>query len=153
MNIEQIITRIKNGPNDITLYPAATQQLFDTFEAKTRLVLPHDFKCFYSFSNGFQSDEDLFRIIPLEEIMDDWRCATKTNNQCYFAEYLIYSDLWGVEAGFDESSPYSIFYPYSEERKLLMTHSLAEFLERFLLAGIYGTAGLNDWSNDSLPLL
>jgi len=153
MNIEQIIARIEAGPNDIKLYPAATQSLLESFEDKAKLVLPLDFKALYSFSNGFESAEDLFRIIPLDELMDDWHSENRVGKQFYFAEYLIYSDLWGVRLGEEGKDDYSIYYPDSEQRKLFMTSSLAEFLGCFLDAGIYGENGLYDWSHRSLPIL
>ncbi|MDJ0368101.1 hypothetical protein QMK33_23430 [Hymenobacter sp. H14-R3] len=89
MDIEQIIARIKDGPNDITLYPAATEPLFAAFEAKASLVLPPDFKRLYYFTNGFEAVEDLFRVVPLEELMDDWHSENRIAGQFYFAEYLI----------------------------------------------------------------
>lgn len=153
MNIEQIIARIKAGPNDIRLYPAATQSLLESFEDKANLVLPLDFKALYSFSNGLESAEDLFRIIPLDELMDDWHREDRADGQFYFAEYLFYSDLWGVKLGQEGKDDYLIYYPESEQRKLFMTNSLAEFLSRFLDAGIYGKNGLYDWSHRNVPIL
>jgi hypothetical protein len=154
MDIEQVIARIQTAPNDITLYPPATRQLFETFEAKTNLVLPPDFKNFYSFSNGFESAEDIFRLIPLEELMDDWDSENRVSGQFYFSEYLIYSDLWGVDLGVNGQPGYSIFYPTSDNQKLFMTNSLSEFLGCFLRAGVYGEGGLYDWSNSGLrPML
>ena len=148
-----MIARIKAGPNDITLYPAAGEQLLNAFETKAGFLLPPDFKRFYSFSNGFLSDEDLFRIIPLEELMDNWHSENRSFGQFYFAEYLIYSDLWGVDVGTNNQPCYSIFYPDLEERKLFMTDSFAEFLNRFLTSGVYGQNGLYDWSNSNLEAL
>lgn len=153
MNIEQIIARIKVGPNDIKLYPAATQSLLDSFEDEAKSVLPMDFKTLYSFSNGFESAEDLFRIIPLDELMDSWRSENRADGQFYFAEYLIYSDLWGVKLGEERKDDYSIYYPESEQRKLFMTSSLAEFLSCFLDAGIYGKNGLYDWLHRNIHIL
>jgi hypothetical protein len=153
MDIEQIIARIKAGPNDITLYPAATKQLFKTFEARFDLVLPPDFKRLYSFSNGFESEEDMFRLIPLEELMHDWRAKEMGYSKFYFCEYLVYCDMWGIDLSSSEQLSYSIFYPVSEGRRLFMTNSLAEFLSRFLEAGVYGKGGLYDWSNSGLSIL
>ena len=151
--MEQIITRIKAGPNDIKCYPAATQSLLESFEDKAKLVLPLDFKALYSFSNGFESAEDLFRIIPLDELMDDWHGENRVNGQFHFAEYLIYSDLWGVKLGEEGKDDYSIYYPALEHRNLFMTSSLAEFLDCFLDAGIYGKNGLYNWSHRNRPVL
>jgi hypothetical protein len=153
MDIEQIIAKIKAGPNDITLYSAATKQLIENFEAKFDLMLPPDFKQFYSFSNGFESAEDMFRLIPLEELMDDWRAKGMNKGQFYFCEYLIYCDMWGVNFGVNKQSGYSIFYPASDDRRLFMTDSLVEFLDCFLKAGVYGKDGLYDWSNSGLTIL
>jgi hypothetical protein len=147
MDIEQVIARIKAGPNDITLYPGATEKLLKYFEEAMKVILPPDIKEFYSFSNGFESDEDLFRMIPLEEIMEDWRCKADGDGQFYFSEYLIYSDLWGIDLNVNQKACYYIFYSVSEQQKLPMTDSLANFLDCFLKSGVYGKDGLYDWVN------
>ncbi|MHB8207209.1 SMI1/KNR4 family protein [Mucilaginibacter sp.] len=40
----------------------------ENFEKELNLILPDEIKQFYKFSNGFESAEDIFRIIDFEEI-------------------------------------------------------------------------------------
>jgi hypothetical protein len=71
--IADIITKIENNKDrlGITLYPKATTSDISAFENNKSLRLPGDLREFYSFSNGFESSEDMFRIIPLNEIIEN----------------------------------------------------------------------------------
>jgi hypothetical protein len=51
---------------DITLYRPATDRDLIDFEGKLKCPLPDDMKALYRFCNGFESAEDIFRIIPME---------------------------------------------------------------------------------------
>jgi hypothetical protein len=97
MDIYEVLSTLKANlsQTDITLYPGASEQLIQQFEQEMRLVLPTDFKTFYSFCNGFHSAEDEFQMIPLEEIL--YKKSELKPNQFYLAEYLFYCDLWEVE--------------------------------------------------------
>jgi len=53
----------------ITLYEPACDYNIENFEEELHIKLPDDIKTFYRFCNGFESEEDMFRIIPLEEIL------------------------------------------------------------------------------------
>jgi SMI1 / KNR4 family (SUKH-1) len=80
---------------DITLYPPASEQKLIIFERQLNCPLPDDIKAIYLFCNGFESAEDLFRIIPLEEIAE--RLSEFKPNCFHFAEYMIYCDMWEIE--------------------------------------------------------
>src|SRR5689334_2121134 len=71
--IRDIIERIKTDKTKlgIKLYAPASLTDISNFESIKRLKLPDDVANFYSFSNGFDSAEDMFRIIPLNEIIDN----------------------------------------------------------------------------------
>ena len=144
MNISQVIAKIKAGPNDITLYRAATQIFIRGFEIQMNLRLPNDLKTFYQFCNGFESQEDLFRIIPLDEIL-----SSKTDsqahlrpNQFYFAEYLTRSDMWAIEVNATVPNSYTVFGSTRNVSEMTLTHSFAEFLDFFLTGGVFGDNGL-----------
>ncbi|MBP7555605.1 MAG: SMI1/KNR4 family protein [Chitinophagaceae bacterium] len=105
--------------------------------------LPHDFKLLYRFSNGFETDHDLFRFIPLEEIskneMD--KSFLICDNSFHFCEYMIYSDIWSVEINNENINEYRIYN--KAENVVFLTNSLAEFLCVFFKEGIYD--GLYGW--------
>ena len=71
--IEAIIKKINTEKANlgITLFNQASEADISTFEKIKRVNLPDDLKTFYRFSNGFESEEDLFRIIPLHEILEN----------------------------------------------------------------------------------
>jgi len=73
VTIEDCIQRIKTDKHElgITLFEPASPTEIADFENIMNIKFPADFVEFYSFANGFESDEDMFRIIPLEEIIDD----------------------------------------------------------------------------------
>ncbi|TRX34090.1 SMI1/KNR4 family protein [Flavobacterium restrictum] len=119
----------------------ATENEIANFE-KNKIHLPDDLKIFYSFSNGLETDEDLFRIIPLEEITkngDDEYLINPTS--FHIAEYLIYCEMWTIDIDLENRNNYRI-YNKSEEI-VILTNSFAEFLVRFINGGIYD--GLYKW--------
>jgi len=150
VDIEQIITRIKDGPNDITICKGAAESTLWWFERQMRVVLPDDFKKLYRFSDGFESAEDAFRILPLSEIFDNrcekWRSGLPAK-RFYFAEYLQYCDMWSVEMPDDKQVGYSIFCPTRNDENIVLTSSLVEFLNCFLAKGVFGENGLYDWGD------
>ncbi|MBW3129398.1 SMI1/KNR4 family protein [Hymenobacter profundi] len=143
MTIHGLLSTLKANlsQTDITLYPGASKQLIQQFEQEMSLTLPADFKAFYSFCNGFESAEDMFRIIPLEEILEQKREFEP--QQFYVAEYLTYCDIWEVELT-SQSSGYQIHH-----MNVALTDSLATFIDRFLRDGVYTkNGGLLDWPDE-----
>lgn len=151
MNISEAIAAIKAGPNDITLYPGAPQALIEEFQAKTGITLPSDLATFYQECNGFESAEDLFRIVPLDEILDriehDRTHRSIQPNQFYIAEYLIYCDMWKVEVDWSFPNHYKIDGGpgVGGEPEIVLTHSFAEFISVFLTGGVFEDNGLYKW--------
>ena len=80
MEIDQIVAAIKAGPNDIALHSGAPPQLLTTFQSETGIQLPEDVKRFYQLYNGFESAEDLFRIIPIDESLGTRSCDVLEHN-------------------------------------------------------------------------
>ncbi|MDO6435708.1 SMI1/KNR4 family protein [Flavitalea sp. BT771] len=146
MIIKEIIKQLSTNLSsyDITLYPPASEQTLLNFEQKLNCPLPDDIKTFYLFCNGFESAEDLFRIIPLEEITD--RLAEYEPNSFTFAEYLIYCDTWEIEI--NPSNPNEYWISNQGTASRLLTKSLAEFLDRFLAKGVFGDGGLYTWHDE-----
>jgi hypothetical protein len=149
MNIHDVIAAIKAGPNDITPYPGATQELIDEFEKQAGFKLPADLRTFYQSCNGFESAEDLFRIIPLDEALEtrarDMLEYRLRPNQFYIAEYLIYCDMWTIEIELDQPNIYRITHDPAPNA---ITHSFSEFLLRFLKGGVFEEGGLYKWDEE-----
>ena len=124
-----------------TLNAKATENEIANFE-KNKIHLPDDLKTFYSFSNGLETDEDLFRIIPLKEIIENGHDEYLINpTSFHIAEYLIYCEMWTIDIDLENRNNYRI-YNKSEEI-VILTNSFAEFLVRFINGGIYD--GLYKW--------
>jgi SMI1 / KNR4 family (SUKH-1) len=145
--IADIIAKLSTNLSsyDITLYPPASGQDLINFERKLNCPLPDDFKALYLFCNGFESAEDIFRIIPLDEISD--QLSRYEPNRFSFAEYLIYCDTWEIEINPSDPTEYWI----SNRGKVLrlLTKSLAEFIDRFLAKGVFGNGGLYAWHDEA----
>src|ERR1700729_3532622 len=97
MDINDIIEKLTTTlpASDITLFPAATLRELTEFEERLKCPLPDDIKTLYLFCNGFESAEDVFRIVPLDEITG--RLADYNPNSFDFAEYISYCDMWRIE--------------------------------------------------------
>jgi hypothetical protein len=140
MTIQELLATLKATltQTGIVLYPGADQQLIKHFEQEMNLVLPADFKTFYAFCNGFESGEEWFRMIPLEEILE--HKSEYQPRQFYVAEYLIYCDMWEVDLTDGALGTYQIHNGY-----VPLTDSLAVFMERFLQGGLFSDTGLYNW--------
>ena len=117
----------------------ATDNDIEFFERSTKIKLPDDFKTLYKFSDGFETEEDLFRLIPLSEIIDngtDEYCIN--DNSFHFTEYMIYADMWSVEVNINTYKIYN-----KTDDIVYLSNSLAEFLCVFINKGIY--EGLYEW--------
>lgn len=115
--------------------PATLSQITQ-FERQSGFPLPIDFKEFYSICNGFECTEDIFNMTPLEDV--EYSPKAEETKWFYFAEYMIFSDSWGLRLTVDEK--YEIFngsYP-----RIAMTSSLEEFLNRFLWGNVFEEGGL-----------
>ena len=147
MLIEEVINHLQVNltQTDITLYNGAADDLITTFEQTSKVRLPNDIKCFYKFANGFESDEDIFRIVPLEEILE---YRKNHAHGIIIAEYMTYCDMWYLEVNLFNHNDYCIFYVGADHKKLKLTDSFAEFLNRFLKGGVFETGGLYDWTDE-----
>ena len=129
----------------ITLYPQATElEIFD-FEQAISVKIPEELRRLYTYSNGFISEEDLFRIIPLDEILK-WRDIERSQERVDFviAEYMIYCDSWWVKIDRTNPNTYLIYQVDHPDNPL--TNSIAEFLAVFMTGGVFGSEGLYEWA-------
>lgn len=145
MTINDIISRLQASQQElgITLYPGASDKKIAEIEAALNLKFPEDIKTFYKFCDGFESDQDLFRMIPLEEIVDNEKNKTPLPNQFYIAEYMDYCDLWTINID-QKPNEYTIIN--EAEDKITLTNSLALFLDSFLTKGVF--EGLYYWREE-----
>ncbi|WP_426669399.1 SMI1/KNR4 family protein [Mucilaginibacter sp. McL0603] len=147
MSITESIELLKayNGPLGLTLHTGASEELIKKVESTCDVILPDDFKTFYRFTDGFETIEDIFNMIPLDEIGENHK---KGDNELWIAEYMIYSDMWELEVNPKDPNDYAIFNVDGEKEKIILTKSLAEFIVRFLKGGVFETAGLYAWRDE-----
>ena len=141
MTIGEIISLIELNKAEygITLYPPASPSALIEFENRLKIKLPDDIAEFYRFANGFESGEDMFRIIPLDEIL---RNADRyDDNAFYIAEYMTYRDMWEIVID-PVNSRYKI---QDSSSKTVLTNSFSDFLGHFLQGGVFEDNGLYDW--------
>jgi hypothetical protein len=149
--IEETIKRMREISSDMTTSlitnMEASDNLVGWFEKKMGVKLPDDFKLFYYFSDGMEGGEDMFRIIPLDEIVDnnEDRHRRQGAGEFWFAEYLIYCDAWTVSIDKNDHNKYVIYHTGPGDR-VDLTNSLAEFLERYLDGGVYD--GIYEWREE-----
>lgn len=140
-----ILTFIKDNSSfvGIELNRPATEIEIDFFESY-KIKLPKDFKTLYKFSNGFETDEDQFRLIPLQEIIENGKDDYINDTSFHFTEYMIYCDMWTVQLNPNDIEQYKIYN--KADNVVYLTNSLAEFLCVFINKGIY--EGLYQWRED-----
>lgn len=148
MTIKEVIAKIKaqEAEGRITLYDGAKDSMIDKVEEKIAVKLPDDVRTFYRFSNGMEAEEDIFRIIPLNEIMDQRTHGHE--NMFDIAEYMIYSDMWVMRVNPNDQNDYRIINFDKDGTQLVLTSSFAEFLERWLEGGVFDNGGLYDWHDE-----
>jgi len=145
MTISNIITTLatRQADESITLFLPATSTQISHFEAIIKAPLPEDIRQFYLFSNGLDTLDWLFRLIPLDEILEQG--LGNGPHQFAFAEYMIYSDTWQIQL--DPGDP-TTYWIRNEAVARPLTRSLATFLERFLEKELFGPGGIYDWHEE-----
>lgn len=146
MTLEEMLTAIlhEQGTQGDRPEPPATEEERLLFEQRLGFELPIDFLEFYQLCNGFETGEDLFHFFSINDILA--RYTNHGGSWFYFAEYMAYSDLWGVRVFSKEE--YLIF---NVSDRTILTHSLREFLDHFRQGGVFEKGGLYDWPNYHLP--
>lgn len=146
--IAGVIRTLKNGNHNqaVTLKPGASESDILIFEQQMNLQLPTELREFYEFSNGFETEELMFQILPLEEILKQKNEYNK--DEFHIAEYMIYSDVWTLRVD-NQTGELSIYNSdHSSRDWMFLTNSFSEFLTRFLNKGLLEENGLYDWVNE-----
>jgi hypothetical protein len=148
MSITEAIALLKAyiGPAELTLHKGADEASLQAVEDTYGITLPADFKELYRFSDGFETVEDIFNMIPLAEIIDN-RGRNK-RDAVYIAEYMTYADMWELEIEPNDCNDYKIVCLQYEGYKLTLTHSLAKFIGRFLKGHVFDFGGLYAWADE-----
>lgn len=124
-SISEVIERMVKD-SAIKLVPAQMGEVAQ-FESVTGFQLPDEMRTFYSLYSEMEEENDMFRILPLTEIIENGQLRS---DYIEFAEYMIYSDTWAVTINGEDRNDYFIEgYKWRE-------HSFADFLVRYLNGGV-----------------
>lgn len=120
MTIQTAIAQLQNysGPEELTLHEGADEALLKAVEDTYHITLPDDFKTLYRFSDGFETDEDIFNMITLKDMIADNERNGEPN--FYIAEYMIYSDMWQLKINPDNCNDYKIFIEADNNKLVLL---------------------------------
>lgn len=133
----------------ITLGLPASEASIMAFEKAYQLVIPPEIKAFYEFCNGFETYDFLFRVLSLEEIVNELEEYGNgiIENRFVFAEYMVYSDMWEVSLTADTVSGYQITNAnHGTANHVVLTDSIMDFIIRYLNEdGVFGERGLLAW--------
>jgi hypothetical protein len=148
-SIEQIIRRLKHEGQKFGIVlnsPAPTSEL-ENLKEKLGVELPSDISDFYKVCNGFESEDHLFRMIPIREIIEE---KSEFENRTFdFAEYLIYSDTWSIRLAEDGTFYEIINSNHGTENPVVLSNSLASFLDKYLTGtGVFGEQSLYNWADE-----
>jgi cell wall assembly regulator SMI1 len=129
--------------------PPASAEAITAFEKAYQLTIPTDIKAFYQFCNGFETNDFLFRVLPLEEIVNELQEYDHgvVGSKFVFAEYMIYSDAWQILLTAKAVSGYQIINAnHGTDKQVVLTDSIADFIIRYLIeGGVFGEHGLLTW--------
>ena len=126
----------------ITLNNPATLEELEKLELKLNRKLPSDLINFYKFCNGFETDDYLFRVIPIQEIID--YKSELNDNIFHFAEYLIYSDQWLIQL--NDLEQYEIINDnHKSQKNMVQANSIVKFLETYLDGGLFSEVENNSF--------
>lgn len=121
--------------------PCSDEDLAD-LESKLSFPLPPDLIEFYTFCNGFNTYDHLFRVIPVHEAVD--YKSELANNTFHFAEYMIYSDQWLVQL--QEGGQYEVINDdHGTQEMVVQTTSILKFLEIYLNEGLFSKLDNNSF--------
>jgi hypothetical protein len=158
MNIDAVIQKIHEKQHEfkIQLNPPVNASTIAEFESAFELILPNELQAFYKFANGFDTYDFMFRIIPLEDAIEElvkYNHGVKSS-EFPFAEYMIYSDTWTVRLKRGNPDAYEIINRnHGTESAVILTDSIVEFVVRYINGGgIFGDDGLYEWFEERKAL-
>ena len=147
MTFEQLFKRHNKEAASLglSLTRPATRDEIKSLEAHIGHPVPREIRDFYTFCNGFETLDYLFRVIPLHEALQT--VQQSRDRIIDFAEYMIYSDTWTLEILNEEQ--YVITNANHKTGEVILTNSIPEFLERYFDGhGLFGENGLYGWYED-----
>ena len=138
---------------NVRMNPPIDEVVIETFEKEWQLELPADLRQFYQLSNGFGPDEkgEVFQLFSLEGSMAElqYHKNGKLGSRFVLAEYMLYCDWWEVELTPKAANAYQIVNAgHRSGTPLVLTHSIEEFLGRYLAGGVFGKHGLCEWHEE-----
>lgn len=129
----------KNSRNGFKILNPPLQNKITELENKIGFNLPEDFIQFYSLCNGFECNEDIFNFLSIEHILDN----NDYGDQWFlFAEYMIYSDSWGLKKMQDGK------HLFFNSRQTIYSHSLIDFLKAFSQGNLFEKDGVYEWEEN-----
>ena len=140
---ERIIQRLKNDGHrfGIVLNPPSSESELIRFKDELQIELHSDIAEFYKKCNGFESDDYLFRVIPLKEIIENK--SEFERGTFNFAEYLIYSDTWDLKIDSNNKIYKIVNCNHKTDEPIRTWDSLHSFLDNYLDGtGLFGEQGL-----------
>lgn len=121
--------------------PCSEEDIAD-LQSKLSQPLPSDLIDFYTFCNGIETEDFMFRAIPISEVID-YRSELKSNT-LHFAEYMIYSDQWLIQL--NEGGGYNILNnDHGSKETTVQSNSIFEFLEIYLTEGLFSKSDNNSF--------
>ncbi|MGN7988107.1 SMI1/KNR4 family protein [Pedobacter sp. 22226] len=121
--------------------PCREEDIAD-LQSKLSQPLPSDLIDFYTFCNGIETEDFMFRVIPISEVID-YRSELKSNT-LHFAEYMIYSDQWLIQL--NEGGGYNILNnDHGSKETTVQSNSIFEFLEIYLTEGLFSKSDNNSF--------
>nr|WP_276903582.1 SMI1/KNR4 family protein [Pedobacter kyonggii] len=127
---------------DITFNAPCSDEDLADLESKLSFPLPPDLIEFYTFCNGFNTYDHLFRVIPVHEAVD--YKSELANNVFHFAEYMIYSDQWLIQL--QEGGQYEVINDdHGTQEMVVQTTSILKFLEIYLTEGLFSKLDNNSF--------
>jgi hypothetical protein len=127
-------------------YPVTTKpgmpinQLRQT-EQLLNIKLPFDLIKFYHATNGLEGDDWIFNIIPFEETTKD----IDYDGLCIeFAEYMIYSEVCGLEISNTDTNQYRFFTSRhapgqpAPTNRTYIANSIVELIQIYITHGTFG---------------
>ena len=143
--------KVKMKSLGISLSPPATAEDIAKLEIAVNQKLPQEIKDYYSYCNGLNTDDWLFNLLSIEQIL--YYKSELETSEFYFAEYMIYSDSWNIKLESEDN--FSITNSnHGTGTQLVLTDSIYEFLDRYLNSdGVFSAeTGLLKWYEEKTKL-
>lgn len=129
----------RNPALGISLRPPASPEKIKELERLLDQDLPEDIKAFYEIANGFETDDHLFQVLSIEEIIQ-YKHELDLD-RIFFAEYMIYSDAWEIK--FNTGDSYHITtMNHQSGQEVIMSNSILDFIIEYADGG--GLFGENE---------